>query len=63
MKLKSKYRKYSDEAMKECSSLYEQIDKVFSIRDKFIASLYDIQRLEAEVRKLRKTIKSNNCHD
>lgn len=62
MKLNKKYQKWNDEVMKKCKvtfNLHNKIDYfglLFHIRDMFIASLYNLQKLEKENRRLRRII-------
>lgn len=67
MKLDKKYQKWNDEAMKKCKivvDLHHKIDyfgSLFYIRDMFIASLYDLQKLEKENRRLRRIIQEEKA--
>ena len=60
MKLNKKYQKWNDETMNKCKNVFDLHHKIdyfgllFHIRDMFIASLYDLQKLEKENRRLRR---------
>lgn len=57
MKLKPKYKKYYNKSIKDFKILYDSVDKMFYWRDMFIASLYDLQKLENENKRLKCIIK------
>lgn len=62
MKLNKKYQKWNDEAMNKCKTAFDLHHKIdyfgllFHMRDMFIASLYDLQKLEKDNRRLRRII-------
>jgi hypothetical protein len=62
MKLNKKHKKYFDNAMKDGKQSYDYLQQVtglvFSLRDAFIASLYDLQKKEAQIRKLKAQLRT-----